>query len=508
MAGLSFLDRAHTVAPPGYSRWLVPPSALAIHLCIGQAYALSVFNLPMNRLIGITQPAPDDWPLTTTVWIFNIAFVFLGLSAAVFGKWLERVGPRKAMFVSACCFSTGFLVSAIGISVHAIWLVYLGYGVLGGIGLGLGYISPVSTLIKWFPDRPGMATGMAIMGFGGGAMIGSPLAENLMRFYASPSSVGVTETFVTMGLIYFCIMMFGVFNVRVPPDGWKPTGYVPPVQQKRLVTTAHVTADEAIKTPQFWMLWGVLCMNVTAGIGILAQASPLVQESFPGSVTPAAAAGFVGLLSVFNLVGRFFWSSLSDVIGRKGTYMIYLGLGMVLYALVPSFARAGNLVLFVATFCVILSMYGGGFATIPAYLRDLFGTLQVGAIHGRLLTAWSVAAIAGPNIVTYIREYQLGRGIAKADAYSMAIYIMVGVLAIGFICNLLTRPVNERHHYKGALPTTAPPAAARTVSAALQESFDHPTTSSARLAIAWIFVGIPLTWGVYQTLLKSLALFV
>jgi MFS family permease len=506
MAGLSFLDRAHTVAPPGYSRWLVPPSALAIHLCIGQAYALSVFNLPMNRLIGITQPAPGDWPLTTTVWIFNIAFVFLGLSAAVFGKWLEVVGPRKAMFVSACCFSSGFLLSAVGIWMHAIWLVYLGYGVLGGIGLGLGYISPVSTLIKWFPDRPGMATGMAIMGFGGGAMIGSPLAENLMRFYATPASVGVTETFVTMGVIYFCIMMFGVFNVRVPPDGWKPKGYTPSVQRKRLVTSAHVTADEALKTPQFWLLWVVLCMNVTAGIGILAQASPLVQESFPGSVTPAAAAGFVGLLSVFNLLGRFFWSSFSDVIGRKNTYMIYLGLGMVLYAAVPSFARSGNLVLFVTTFCVILSMYGGGFATIPAYLRDLFGTMQVGAIHGRLLTAWSVAAIAGPNIVTYIREYQLGRGVAKAEAYSMAIYIMVGVLAVGFVCNLLTSPVHEKRHHKGdtgLMPAVAPPDAA-----VRDTSFDHPTTSPARLAIAWIFVGIPLTWGVYQTLLKSLALFV
>ena len=507
MAGLSFLDRAHTVAPPGYSRWLVPPSALAIHLCIGQAYALSVFNLPMNRLIGITGPAPDDWPLTTTVWIFNIAFVFLGLSAAVFGKWLERVGPRKAMFVSACCFSAGFFVSAVGIAVHQIWLVYLGYGALGGIGLGLGYISPVSTLIKWFPDRPGMATGMAIMGFGGGAMIGSPLAENLMRFYASPVSVGVTQTFVTMGLIYFVIMMFGVFNVRVPPDGWTPKHFVPPARPKKLVTTAHVTADEAIKTPQFWLLWTVLCMNVTAGIGVLAQASPLVQESFPGTVTPAAAAGFVGLLSVFNLGGRFFWSSLSDAIGRKSTYMIYLGLGMVLYALVPSFARAGNLVLFVATFCIILSMYGGGFSTIPAYLRDLFGTLQVGAIHGRLLTAWSAAAVAGPNIVTYIREYQLARGVAKADAYSMAIYIMVGVLAVGFICNLLTRPVAERHHYKGDLAKAAPAPPTPAVSPARQASLDHPTTSPARLAIAWIFVGIPLTWGVYQTLLKSFALF-
>ena len=347
------------------------------------------------------------------------------------------------------------MVSAIGIYFHVIWLLYLGYGVLGGIGLSLGYISPVSTLIKWFPDRPGMATGMAIMGFGGGAMIGSPLADNLMKFYASSTSVGVWETFLTMGAIYFVFMMFGVFTVRIPPANWKPAGFVAPAANvNSMVTTANVTADQAIKTPQFWFLWVVLCLNVTAGIGIFAQASPLIQESFPGRVT--AAAGFVGLLSLFNLVGRFFWSSLSDKIGRKYTYMIYLGLGCLLYALIPSLGTAGNLVLFVAVFCVIMSMYGGGFATIPAYLRDMFGTMQVGAIHGRLLTAWSVAAIAGPSIVTYLREYQINTlKVAPKDAYSTAIYIMAGILIIGFISNLLVRPVDSRFHYQ-AEPETQP----------------------------------------------------
>ena len=460
MAGISFLDRANTIAPPGYSRWLVPPAALAIHLCIGQAYALSVFNIPLSKVIGITQSAPNDWGLTTTVWIFNIAFVFLGLSAAVFGKWLERVGPRKAMFVSACCFASGFVISAIVIYLHFIWLLYLGYGVLGGIGLGLGYISPVSTLIKWFPDRPGMATGMAIMGFGGGAMIGSPLADNLMKFYSTTTSVGVWETFLTMGIIYFVFMMFGVFTVRVPPENWKPEGYVAPVTQgaNTMITTANVTADEAIKTPQFYFLWVVLFLNVTAGIGILAQASPLIQESFPGRVTAAAAAGFVGLLSVFNLVGRFFWSSISDYTGRKIIYMIYLGLGCILYATIPSLATAGNLVLFVLVFGVILSMYGAGFATIPAYLRDMFGTMQVGAIHGRLLTAWSAAAIAGPSIVTYLRDYQIkSLGTAPKDAYSTAIYIMAGLLAVGFVSNLMVRPVDPKHYFKGENEPNQPP---------------------------------------------------
>jgi MFS family permease len=448
---LSFLDREHTVAPPGYSRWLVPPAALAIHLCIGQAYALSVFSLPLSRLVGIQASVPGrDWDLTTTVWIFNIAFVCLGLAAALFGKWLERVGPRKAMFVSALCFSGGFMVSALGIYLHTIWLLYLGSGVIGGIGLGLGYISPVSTLLKWFPDRPGMATGMAIMGFGGGAMIGSPLADNLMKLYATPTSIGVLETFVTMGIIYFMLMMFGVFTVRVPAPGWRPEGFTPARQLRALVPGKSVTADQAIKTPQFYLLWLVLFLNVTAGIGILAQASPLIQEMFPGRVTAAAAAGFVGLLSLFNLVGRFFWSSLSDVIGRKSTYSIYLGVGSLLYALVPTLGTGGNLLLFVLVFSVILSMYGGGFATIPAYLRDMFGTYQVGAIHGRLLTAWSAAAIAGPSIVTYLRDYQIkSLGVLPRDAYSTAIYIMAGLLAVGFICNLMIRAVDPIHHHDG-----------------------------------------------------------
>lgn len=459
MAGISFLDRANTIAPPGYSRWLVPPAALAIHLCIGQGYALSVFNIPLSRVIGITEPAPNDWGLTTTVWIFNIAFAFLGISAAIFGKWLERAGPRKAMFASACFFASGFLISALGIYLHIIWLLYLGYGVFGGIGLGLGYISPVSTLIKWFPDRPGMATGMAIMGFGGGALIGSPLADNLMKYYSSSTSVGVWETFLTMGIIYFVFMMFGVFTVRVPADDWKPEGYAPPAKSENaMITSGNVTADEAIKTPQFYFLWLVLFLNVTAGIGVLAQASPLIQESFPGRVTAAAAAGFVGLLSIFNLVGRFFWSSVSDYTGRKIIYMIYLGLGCILYAIVPSMASAGNLVLFVAIFGVILSMYGAGFATIPAYLRDMFGTMQVGAIHGRLLTAWSAAAIVGPSIVTYMRDYQINNGVAKAQAYSTSIYIMAGLLAVGFVSNLLVRPVDPKHYYKDEKePKEAPP---------------------------------------------------
>ncbi len=449
MAALSFLDRSRTVARPGFNRWLVPPAALAIHLSIGQAYAFSVFNLPLSQALGITKPAPGDWKLSTLGWVFSLAIVFLGLSAAVFGRWLDRVGPRQAMFASALCFSGGFLVGAAGIWTHQFWLLLLGYGVLGGIGLGLGYISPVSTLIRWFPDRPGMATGLAIMGFGGGAMIASPLSVLLMDRFKSATSVGVAETFVSLAVIYFVFMMFGVLTVRVPPEGWRPRGFVPrPAGSQKLVTSAQVEVGTAFRTPQFWLLWIVLCLNVTAGIGVLGQASAMSQEMFPARITAAAAAGFVGLLSLANMAGRFLWSSLSDVIGRKSTYAIFFTLGAVLYAVIPTTGRMGSIALFVLGYAVILSMYGGGFATIPAYLRDLFGTMQVGAIHGRLLTAWSTAGVLGPVLVNYLREYRIAQGVPKAEAYSVTMYVMAGLLVAGFIANLLVRPVDPKHYYK------------------------------------------------------------
>ena len=444
-AAPGLLDRERIVAGPGFSRWLVPPAALCVHLCIGQAYAFSVFNLPMTKLIGITKSAPGDWRLTELGWIFSLAILFLGLSSAATGSWLDRVGPRKAMLLAATCFGGGFLVSALGVSVHNLWLIYLGYGVLGGCGLGIGYISPVKTLITWFPDRPGMATGMAIMGFGGGAMIASPLSVRLMAAFSSPTHVGVAETFLVLGLGYFCFMSIGAWIVRVPAEGWLPAGYVAPAQSRGLVTIENVHVDTAIRTPQFWLLWWVLCLNVTAGIGVLGQASAMAQEMFPGRITPAAAAGFVGLLSLFNMLGRFFWASTSDLIGRKATYCVFFLLGMALYALVPTAAKVGSIATFVLCYLVIISMYGGGFATIPAYLRDVFGVRYVGAIHGRLLTAWSAAGVLGPVLVNYIRQHQIEHGVPKADAYNVTMYIMAGLLLLGLVCNLLMRAVHERY---------------------------------------------------------------
>ncbi len=438
------LSKERITAPANFNRWLIPPAALAIHLSIGQVYAFSVFNEPLTRIIGVTESTAADWNLTTLGWIFSIAIVMLGLTAAFAGRWVERVGPRHTMVAAAIAWGSGFLVSALGVWMHSIWLLYLGYGVLGGIGLGLGYISPVKTLIRWFPDRPGMATGMAIMGFGGGAMVGSPLAVNLMNFYAGEESVGVAATFLTMGILYLLLMLFGALIVRVPREGWHPIGYDPDKHKNnKLQTSGHVHVNECMKTPQFWLVWVVLCLNVTAGIGVLGQASVMSQEMV--GITAGAAAGFVGLLSLFNMGGRIIWSSISDYIGRKATYSTFFTLGIILYLSVPTIAESGIVWLFVLCYLIIMSFYGGGFATVPAYLRDLFGTAHVGAIHGRLLTAWSVAGVLGPVLINYLREYQINRGVAPADAYSLTMYIMAGLLVIGLLSNLSIRRMHEKH---------------------------------------------------------------
>ena len=408
-----------------------------MHLSIGEVYAFSVFKNPLVERFGVG--------LTPIAIIFSISIVMLGLSAAVFGTWVERAGPRAAMFTAALCWSGGFAIAALGVATSQLWLVYLGYGVVGGIGLGIGYISPVSTLIKWFPDRPGLATGLAIMGFGGGALIASPLTDKLLSAYASNPVDAIVPSFLTLGVVYLISMMIGAFVVRLPAEGWQPEGWTPPTEEETgdLQTTANVSASSSIRTPQFWMLWTVLFCNVTAGIGLLEQASPMIQDYF--AVEAAAAAGFVGLLSLANMAGRIGWSSTSDYIGRKPTYMMYLGVGALLYFVLAAFG-ATSLVLFLLVTVVILSFYGGGFATIPAYLKDMFGVVEVGAIHGRLLTAWSAAGVAGPLIINAIADYQIAAGRTGADLYTLSLYIMVGVLAVGFVANLLVRPVDPRFH--------------------------------------------------------------
>ncbi|MFT5532155.1 MAG: MFS family permease [Burkholderiaceae bacterium] len=540
---LDFLAKEKTIAGAGFNRWLVPPAALAIHLCIGMAYGFSVFWLPLSKAIGIKDPmvcAKDmsffaelfattcDWKISMLGWIYTLFFVFLGSSAAVFGGWLEHAGPRKAGVVSALCWCGGLVISALGIYTHQIWLMWLGSGVIGGIGLGLGYISPVSTLIKWFPDRRGMATGMAIMGFGGGAMIGAPLADMLMKFYATPVSVGVWETFLTLAAVYFVFMLGGAFAYRVPPSGWKPAGWNTAKSQTSnvMITNRHVHLSVASKTRTFWLLWAVLMLNVSAGIGIIGMASPLLQEVFGGRLIGVAlsfnelsgtqkgqiaaiAAGFTGLLSLFNIGGRFFWASLSDYIGRKSTYLIFFALGFFLYASIPSAANAGLLGVFVLAFCLILSMYGGGFATIPAYLADMFGTQMVGAIHGRLLTAWATAGVLGPVLVNYIREYQIANGVPKAQAYDVTMYILSGMLVLGFICNLMIRPVAEKDFMTEAeLAEERRLAHDRAVAVSVgSASASSAVSSPVIVGLAWAAVGIPLAIGVGITLQKAAIFF-
>ncbi|WDS37172.1 OFA family MFS transporter [Pseudoxanthomonas sp.] len=533
------LSRERIVARPGFSRWLVPPAALAIHLSIGMAYGFSVFWLPLSKAIGVSAPVACpadmsalsqlftttcDWQVKMLGWMFTLFFVLLGCSAALWGGWLERAGPRKAGVVAAVCWGGGLLISALGVYAHQLWLMWLGSGVIGGIGLGLGYISPVSTLIKWFPDKRGMATGMAIMGFGGGAMIGSPLADLLMKHFASATSVGVWQTFLVMGLLYFVAMMCGALGYRVPPAGWQPAGWTPPASSANtMITTAQVHLQQAWRTPQFWLIWAVLCLNVTAGIGVIGMASPMLQEVFGGRLIgvdagfrdldeaqlkslATIAAAFTGLLSLFNIAGRFVWASLSDKIGRKVTYAVFFVLGMVLYAAAPHLGTTGSVALFVLGFGIILSMYGGGFSTVPAYLADMFGTRMVGAIHGRLLTAWAAAGIFGPLIVNYLRDWQLGRGLPPARVYDQTMYILAGLLLLGFLCNLAIRPVNPKYHMTEAqLRETEPPAAAIVTAGGAPVAVAGG--QGALVAISWIAVGVPLLWGVWMTLQKAFVLF-
>ena len=560
MPGL--LSRERIIAPPRFNRWRVPPASVAIHLCIGSVYAWSIFNPPLMKLHGVVASAADDWTLSQVTWVFTVAIVCLGLSAAVAGKWLERVGPRLVGCVAACCWGGGFLIGGLGILTHQLWLLYLGYGVIGGCGLGLGYVSPVSTLIKWFPDRRGMATGLAIMGFGGGAIIGAPLKEALMKsFYEPPRHLGtveqvelttnagrrfasvdgrsrevvvvgknetsqmlvkgpegvyvvgtgrtgVAETFFVLGLSYFLVMLIAAFSYRLPAPDWMPAGWAPPSEtaSHRMITAHHVTADEAIKTPQFYLLWIVLCFNVTAGIGVLGVAKTMMGEIFgttlPLVVTSSFAATFVLMMSVFNMVGRFAWSTVSDYLGRQRVYAIFFALGAALYASIPFIATAQSkapsvqwLVAFYAVTMVIFTMYGGGFAAIPAYLSDLFGTKFVGGIHGRLLTAWSTAGVLGPVAITYLRDRSLRAALAdvagKVDAsafertfgaplsqlatlidkktvtlpklmalappdtidpsstlYSSTMLAMAALLVIAFVANALVRPVNPKHYWQ------------------------------------------------------------
>lgn len=554
---MNFLSKEHTIASPRFNRWLVPPAALAIHLCIGMAYGFSVFWKPLQGMLtgadnkplpGCDASASDffgkmsltlqnltatdcNWTQFSLGWMFTLFFVVLGLSAAVWGGWLEREGPRKAAFVATLCWCGGLLFSAIGVHEHQLWMLWLGSGVVGGIGLGLGYISPVSTLIKWFPDRRGMATGMAIAGFGGGAMIGSPFATMLMERFKTASDPGVWQTFVVLGVIYAVFMLLGSFAYRLPAAGWSPAGYVPPVVEGGgMIAKGHVHLDKAHTTPQFWLLWLILTMNVSAGIGVIGAAAPMLQETFGGYLIGAPdlgyaavkadkdllakmvviAAGFVGLFSLLNIIGRFVWASLSDYIGRKNTYFAFFVLGIAMY-LISAYAADQKMVgLFAVSMCVIATMYGGGFSTIPAYLADMFGTQFVGAIHGRILTAWSTAGILGPLLVNYLHDTRQQAHVPFDQIYSSIFYVLAGLLIVGMIANFLVTPVAA-----DKFMTDAELAQAKQKAHEVANANQAGDAAGGALELAgtgwvifgWIVVGIPLAYGIYMTLLKAAKLF-
>ncbi|MDE2344284.1 MAG: OFA family MFS transporter [Betaproteobacteria bacterium] len=532
------LAKERTVAGPGFNRWLVPPAALAIHLCIGMAYGFSVFWLPLSKLLPVTDPlacahlslwqemftTTCNWNVPSVTHTFEMFIAVLGISAALWGGWLEHAGPRKAGFIAALCWGGGLVLGGIGVMVHQLWLLWLGCGIIGGVGQGLGYIAPVSSLIKWFPDRRGMATGFAIMGYGGGAMIGAPIAVALMKNFGTMSPQGVAPTLIAMGILYFVIMSLGAFGFRVAPSGWKPAGWAPPAPGtgKAMISHKDVHLNESWKTPQFWQVWLVLCLNVTAGIGVISMASPMLQDVFgtrligmvdSGPMTPdqkakvvAAAAGLVGLISLFNSLGRIFWASLSDALGRKATYAIFFIFGMVLYVSMPTLGHFGLAGMFVVVVCLILTMYGGGFSTVPAYLADLFGTQMVGAIHGRLLTAWSVAGIIGPSLIAAIRQYQLDSGVPHNLVYDRTLYLLSGMLLVGLISNLLIRPVDPKHHMTDEQLQKERSLQHEQVGAGLADTAARGSFGLFGV-IAWAAVGIPFLIGVYKALVKAAALF-
>ncbi len=533
------LARERTVAGPTFNRWLAPPAALAIHLCIGMAYGFSVFWLPMTKLLAGTDAATCqaqgllamitttscNWSVPAVTHTFEMFIAVLGIAAALWGGWLEHAGPRKAGFIAAICWGGGMALGGIGVQTHQLWLLWLGCGVVGGVGQGLGYIAPVSTLIKWFPDRRGMATGFAIMGYGGGAMIGAPIAVALMKhFGGGDASAGVASTLIVMGLIYFLVMSAGAFGMRVPPAGWKPAGWEPPADASAnaMITRRHVHLDVAWKTPQFWLIWGVLCLNVTAGIGVISMASPMLQDVFGGhligldalttlsgaqkAAVAASAAGLVGLISLFNSLGRLFWASISDHIGRKATYSTFFILGIALYVSLPSLGHLGLAGMFVIAVCLILSMYGGGFSTVPAYLADIFGTQMVGAIHGRLLTAWSVAGIVGPLLIAALRQAQINAGVAHNLVYDRTLYILALLLAVGLVLNLMVRPVHEKHNMDEEQLARERSLQHEQHGAAHAEHAARGAFGSVGM-LAWLAIGIPFLIGVVIALQKAAALF-
>lgn len=411
------------------NRWLIAAAAVGIHISIGSVYSWSVFTNPLRE--------KHDWGLSEISLTFSIAILFLGLSAAFMGHFVERYGPRISGMIASACFGAGLLGAGFADSIGSLYMLYFFYGALGGIGLGIGYITPVSSLVKWFPDRRGLATGLAIMGFGFASLIASPVIAKLIN------GIGISNTFYLLGAIYFALMFLSSLYLAPPPKDWQPEGMKDQDQkeEKKTKDLAQLTANEAVKTVRFWALWSMLFINVTCGIAVISVASPMAQDI--AGLSAGAAATMVGIMGLFNGFGRIGWATVSDYIGRPNVYTTFFALQTVAFLLLPNVTNA---FLFQILIYLILTCYGGGFASIPAYIGDLFGTKQLGAIHGYILTAWAAAGLVGPLVVSWIRE--------TTNSYSLTLYIFTGAFVAALAISLLIR-INIRNIRKANNSTQA-----------------------------------------------------
>lgn len=376
------------------NKWLIVLAAIGIHISIGSVYAWSVLTRPIMEAMGFS--------LQQVTWTFSLAILFLGTSAGFLGTYVERMGPRKSGLIAAAFFGTGMLGTAYALTQHSLMLMYLFYGVIGGIGLGTGYITPVSTLVKWFPNNRGLATGLAIMGFGFASLIAGPLMQLLIAEY------GLIQNFIILGCVYIVVMVCSALYLeppKMPEITVKGTYKV----QADVNQPKQYTVSEAMKTWQFYALWWVFFTNITCGIGLLAVASPMAQEVI--KMSPMAAASMVGIIGLLNGGGRIFWSTISDYIGRRNTYIMFFAIEIAAFYML---AGVTDSFLFQALIFLIITCYGGGFSCMPAYLSDIYGTKQLSAIHGRILTAWGLAGIAGPLLLSQIYE--------RTHSYSVTLY--------------------------------------------------------------------------------------
>lgn len=406
------------------NRWLIAASAVGIHISIGSVYAYSIMTNPVKDLFGAEE--------SDIKWAFKIAILLLGLSAAFLGRWVEKVGPKVSGITAGVFYGVGILGSGLAVQLQSLPMFLICYGIIGGIGLGLGYITPVSTLVKWFPDRRGLATGMAIMGFGFAALIFGPLMQTLFE------SVGVSNAFYILGLLYMIIIIASASYIERPPEGYLPDGYKPGENKKIKADISNIDANSALKTTRFYYIWIMMFINISCGIALISAASPLIQSKL--NYTPMEAAAIVGLIGVFNGLGRLLWSGASDYLGRANTYIVFFAFQILAFYFLP---KLSSELTFLFILFTVITMYGGGFSTLPAFLGDLFGTKQLGAIHGMILSCWGLAGVVGPSIYDIVMK--------KTGSLDVTLQIFSGFFVVAFIVSILMKQFILQHSKKAVV---------------------------------------------------------